>query len=307
MECDLSYNSNDSTSLSANASLYDLPLNLADPFIPDAMIAFNGSVSGEIHFTGDMNKPVLNARIDNKDAGFIVNYANAAYKLDQQPIIIHNSILPFTNYQIFAYNKNPLIVNGNVNFQELNRIMTDLRLSGNNVELINAKKQKHQMVYGRMLMSINTTVNGPVNFLKIRGNINLLGGTNINYVMLDSPVAAQNRVANLVTFTSFNNDTIVSEKQIPAQKVNISGIDMLLTFNINQTVQMGIDLSANGDDRVELNGGGDLAFRMNPMGETDMSGRYNLTGGFVRYNLPILPVGKTFSIKMAATLTGVDS
>ena len=296
LEGDLNLSPTDSVEMAAHMFLYALPLKLADPFIPDAMASLVGSASGEIAMENVKGNPVINGKIDMDSASVTVSYANATYKLDEQPLVIAHNKLHFNNYEVRAYNNNPLVLNGDFNFTDFNRMMADLRITGDNVELLNVKKQKNQMIYGRLMMNVNTTVKGPLNFLKIRGNVNLLSGTNVNYVMLDSPVSAQNRVSNLVTFTSFN-DTIDSNYQVNLQPTTLSGIDMLVTVNIAPSVQVGIDLSTNGDDRVELQGGGDLAFRLTPMGETDLSGRYNLSGGFVRYNLPILPVAKTFNIQ----------
>ncbi|MEG1586852.1 MAG: translocation/assembly module TamB domain-containing protein, partial [Bacteroidales bacterium] len=296
LEGDLNLNSADSVQMAAHLFLYALPLKLADPFIPEAMASLTGSASGDLTMEKLAGQPLINGKVDLDSAAVLVSYANATYKFDEQPLVIKDNKLHFSNYEVKAYNNNPLVINGDFNFTDFNRMTADLRITGGNVELLNVKKQRGQMIYGRLVMNVNTTVKGPLNFLKIRGGINLLGGTNVNYVMLDSPVSAQNRVSNLVTFTSFN-DTIDSNYKVNVQPVSLSGIDMLVTVNIAPSVQVGIDLSTNGDDRVELQGGGDLAFRLTPMGETDLSGRYALTGGFVRYNMPILPVAKTFNIQ----------
>ncbi len=286
---------NDSVPLTASLNMNGFPLNLINPFIPEAMASLYGTASGEITASGSVEKPIINGFIDMDTARVNITYANADYKFDEKRLVIENNVLHFNDYKITAYNNNPIQVNGTFNFSDLNRMMADLRISGQNVELLNVRKERNQMVFGRAIMNINTTVTGPVNFLKVRGSLNLLSGTNVTYVMLDAPVSAQNRVNNLVTFTSFT-DTIDSNLKIPPKKVTLSGIDMLVTVNIAPSVQVAIDLSANGDDHVELRGGGDLAFRLSPMGATDLSGRYTLSGGFVRYNLPVLPVAKTFDI-----------
>lgn len=295
LEGDVNLNSEDSVKMAANMFMYALPLKLADPFI-DGMASLTGTASGQVKMEEINNQPQINGTIDLDSAAVTVTYANATYKLDERPLIIDNNKLAFNNYAVTAYNKNPLLINGNFNFTDFNRMMADLRITGENVELLNVPKQKNQMIYGRLMMDVNTTVKGPLDLLKIRGGIYLLSGTRVNYVMLDSPVSAQNRVSNLITFTSFN-DTIDSNYQIATQTASLSGIDMLVTINIAPTVDVGLDLSTDGSDRVELQGGGDLAFRLTPMGNTDLSGRYSLTGGFVRYNLPVLPIAKTFNIR----------
>lgn len=57
-----------------------------------------------------------------------------------------------------------------------------------------------------------------------------------------------------------------------------------------------MDLSADGSNRIDLQGGGSLTYTMNPLGDTRLAGRYVLSGGMVRYNPPVISQ-KTFKIR----------
>ena len=296
LEADVALNDKDSIPMSANVFAYAFPLKLANPFVPDAMASLVGTTSGEIKMQEVKGQPLINGKIDLDSAAVTVNAANATFRLEERPLTIDRNVLRFDNFSVLACNKNPLLVNGTFNFTDFNRMRSDLRITGSNVELINSPKKKGQMIYGKLMMDLNTTVTGPLELLTVKGSVSLLTGTKINYVMLDSPVSAQNRVSSLVTFTNFN-DTIADLQALEQKTASFSGINMLMTINIASTTDVGIDLSTDGSDRVELKGGGNLSFHMTPMGSTDLSGRYTLTGGLVRYNLPVLPVAKTFNIR----------
>ena len=61
------------------------------------------------------------------------------------------------------------------------------------------------MVYGQAYMDLNTKVKGKLDNLFVRGDVSLLGGTEVNYVIPRTPpleVKQQNQ--NIVTFVSFN-------------------------------------------------------------------------------------------------------
>ena len=53
-------------------------------------------------------------------------------------------------------------------------------------------------------------------------------------------------------------------------------------------MKAGVDLSANGENRIDLQGGGNLTYTMNPLGDVSLSGKYVLSGGTVRYNPPVI-------------------
>ncbi|MDO5569982.1 MAG: translocation/assembly module TamB domain-containing protein [Bacteroidales bacterium] len=286
----------DSAYFKAGADFKGTPLNIINPFIPDAMASLDGNILGKIDISGEWKNPVIKGEVKTANGNVHVGYANADYKLGDETIRIENNKILFNNYNIYAYNNNPLNINGEINAVNFDNIISNLRISGQNIELLNVNYEGEQMVYGKMFVSLNNTITGPVSLLKIRGNMNVLAGTNFTYTLLDSPVMAQNRVNNLITFTSFT-DTTKTNIIAPAKSYSFTGIDMLVNLGIADNVNMAINLSSNGDDRVELIGGGSLSFRINPMGNMDLNGRYNLTGGFVRYNLPVLPMAKTFDIQ----------
>lgn len=286
----------DTAGMQVRANLASLPLKLVNPFIPDAMASMGGIASGEVMMSGDFKYPIVNGLITLDTARVNISYANADLRLDKQPIEIRNSVVNLTDYKILAYNQNPLVLNGTFSFVEFARMALDLKVTGSNVEILDVKKQKNQMIFGRMLVNVNTQINGPLNLLKLRGNLSVLGGSNITYVLLDSPTTARNRISNLVAFKSFS-DTLNPKYNVETEVKGLSGVDVIVGVGISEDVVMAVDLSSNGDDHVQLKGGGDLTFRMSPIGDMDLAGRYTLNGGFVRYTLPVISVPKTFEIR----------
>lgn len=286
-------------SLWADVSLKNFPLKLADPFIPDAMASLKGEANAKIDIDGTIKDPSIEGSIALDDASVYLRYATATYKFDDTPLILEDNKLVFKNYKILAYNSNPLVIDGDVNFNDFSDLKADLKITGNDVELLNVKKRSDQMVYGRLNLGVNTSVAGPLDALKVRGSVDLLSGTSVNYILQESPLTKKNRIDDLVAFTSFM-DTTQYKLQSVEKPFTLSGIDILLTIDIAPSALFGIDLAPKGDDRVELIGGGNLAFKMSPRGDMDLSGRYNLTGGYVNYSLPVLPVAKKFNIRQGS-------
>lgn len=66
----------------------------------------------------------------------------------------------FNQYGIYAYNKNPFIINGEVDFNNLSRMTANLKLTANNLQLLNVKKNEESLVYGKLFVNLNSTVRG---------------------------------------------------------------------------------------------------------------------------------------------------
>ena len=197
-------------------------------------------------------------------------------------------------FAIYAYNQNPFLINGYVDFNDPVQMMADLKLTANNLQLFNSKKSEESLVYGKLYANLNATAKGPVDALVMRGDLQLLGGTNMTYVWKDSPLEAQDRMADLVTFTSFA-DTL--RRRMPRKPpLPMGGMDMLMTIRIDPAVQANVDLYGDESSHIRLEGGGDLSYQYTPQGDMRLNGRYTLTGGTLKYAIPVIPL-KEFTIK----------
>ena len=149
-------------------------------------------------------------------------------------------------------------------------------------------------MYGKLFANLNATARGPLDGLTMRGDLQLLGGTNLTYVWKDSPLEAQDRLADLVTFTSFA-DTL--RGRLPRKPpLPMGGMDMLMTIRIDPAVQANVDLYGDENSHIRLEGGGDLSYQYTPQGTMSLNGRYTLTGGTLKYAIPVIPL-KEFTVK----------
>ena len=223
-----------------------------------------------------------------------VTAVGTSFRVDDKKIVVKDNKILFDEYHIHAAGKNPFVIDGTVDFRNPSRMMADLKLTADHMQLLDVKRNKESMVYGKLLVNLMSTVKGPLDALMMRGSLQLLGGTNVTYVMKDSPLTVQDRLSDLVTFTSFE-DTLVNRRRQEAP-LPLGGLDMLLTIRIDQSVRLNADITPDRSSKVELEGGGDLSFQYTPQGEMILNGRYTLSGGIVKYALPIIPL-KEFNIQ----------
>ena len=142
-----------------------------------------------------------------------------------------------------------------------------------NYTLLNAKRTRESLVYGKVFADLRATIKGPLDGLNMRGNLNLLGNTDVSYVLTDSPLTVQDRLGSLVTFTSFSDTTTVVRQEVPT--VSLGGLDMVMMVHIDPSVRVKVDLDAS-DNRIELEGGGDLSMKYTPQGDLTLTGRYKI-------------------------------
>ena len=280
--------------ISGNIEFMHFPLDIANPFIPDDMAKMGGDLDGTLAISGQSDKPMAEGYLILDTASVYVGAAGSTFRFDDKKIEIKNNRILFNQYGIYAYNKNPFIINGEVDFNDLSRMTANLKLTANNLQLLNVKKNEESLVYGKLFVNLNSTVRGPLDALTMRGDLQLLGGTNITYVLKDSPLTVQDRMSDMVTFTSFT-DTL--RRRMPRKPpLPMGGMDMLMTIHIDPAVQANVDLSPDQSNHINLEGGGDLSFQYTPQGDMFLNGRYTLTGGTIKYSIPVIPL-KEFNVQ----------
>ena len=289
------YTSEKENYLEGNMSLTDLPLDMLNPFIPENMAKLTGALQGELSIHGTPTTPDINGYFQMDSSSVYVTAAGTSFRLDSQEVQIKDNLIHFDKYNIYASGKNPFVIDGSIDIHNPSQMLADLKLTAQNMELLNVKRNKESMVYGKLLVNLNSTVKGPLESLTMRGDLQLLGGTDVTYVLQESPLTAQDRLTDLVTFTDFS-DTIQMRRRRSEAPLPIGGLDMLMTIRIDQAVRINADITPDQSSRIELEGGGDLSFQYTTQGEMILNGRYTLSGGMVKYAMPIIPL-KEFNIQ----------
>ncbi|MBP9506547.1 MAG: translocation/assembly module TamB domain-containing protein, partial [Bacteroides sp.] len=280
-------------SIEVNATLEHFPLVIANAFVPDQMVTLSGDMDGELHVTGNTQYPLLNGQLILDSASVYARQAGARFTFDNRPVVVKNSRVLFDKFAIFTTSKNPFTIDGYVDFRDMNRPLANLTMEAKEYTLINAKRTKESLVYGKVLVDFQSTVRGPLSELVMRGNMNLLSSTDVTYVLTDSPLSVQDRLSGLVTFTNFNDTTTTLKQEVPT--VSLGGLDMIMAVQIDPSVRLKVDLNADRSNRIELEGGGNLSLRYTPQGDLTLAGRYTLSGGLLKYSLPVIPL-KDFAI-----------
>lgn len=281
------YRADRESPLDLTVTVPGLPLQPVNIFLPADMLRLSGDLQAKVHVQGTPDRLNLNGGVRFAGTEVRVPMIGTSFRLSSDTIRIADSRVRFDSYAVTAPNKNPLTIRGSVDLSDFARMKADLALRASDFQFVNVARKEKAPVYGKAYLDLDATARGPLDELVVRGSLALLGGTDISYVMQDSPMDVKERPQNVVTFVSFR-DLDAQEPLDAAPAVKIGGMDVLMNVDINSDVKAGVDLSANGENRIDLQGGGNLTYTMNPLGDVSLSGKYVLSGGTVRYNPPVI-------------------
>ncbi|MBQ2778896.1 MAG: translocation/assembly module TamB domain-containing protein [Bacteroidaceae bacterium] len=282
-----------SPTIDGEAVLSHFPLQLSDAFLKESGLSLGGYIDGNIKLKGKIESPVSNGEIHFDSVSAEAPIFGAKLHLKDDRVAVKNNKLTFKNFDIYAHSATPFNINGTIDIKNLLNPEFNLIMRATDYQIVNAKRKKGNMLYGNMSLDFNSQLRGPLDALQINGSATLLGSSDITYVMQDTPLATESELDGLVKFVNFADTTQINESEPPG--VDFGNLTMNITLNIEEGARINADFDENRSSYIELQGGGNLNLTYTGEAGINLTGRYTLSDGQLKYTLPIIPL-KTFNI-----------
>jgi len=297
MEAEGTYRELNGGTFEGDARLQDFPLPLLNAFLEGSDIALAGKGNGEIAVSGALSRPHLNGQLTFDSAHVYSEVYGFDFAMDRKPVLFNDSRLVFDDFKLHSTGTNPLAMNGSVDLGDMSRIRLDLSMKAKDFELINAKKKRKSMVFGKLFSDVQATVRGTTDNLTVRGKLDILEKTDMTYILKDSPLTVDNRLDDLVKFVSFT-DSVEEEMFKPEAAMKF---DLSLGIEISDAAHFHCYLSEDGQNYADLDGGGSLTLRITQQGDMRLTGKLTAHGGEMKYALPVIPL-RTFTLADGSTI-----
>ncbi|MDE6703933.1 MAG: translocation/assembly module TamB, partial [Muribaculaceae bacterium] len=210
------------------------------------------------------------------------------YAFNEEQIPVVDNLISFNQFTIKGVNKNPLYINGTVDIASLASPKIDLTLKANEMQLVNTNKaRKGADIYGKAFISLDSRVHGDFSLLFVNADLRIMPPTNVTYVISDATNAlASQATGDMVKFVNFTDSVAV----LMADSITDNTMSMILdaSLTIENGTTIGVNLSADGKNRVQLEADGTLDYTMSPVVDGRMTGRLNINNGYVRYSPPLM-------------------
>lgn len=266
-----------------------LPTSLANPFLPKNMAVMGGYLNGDMSMfkCDSLENVVLDGYIACDSTTLNMPIFGSKLKFSDNPVKVDSNKIVFKDFGVSGSNNSPLRVNGKVNIENLISPDIDLDIKGKNVQLIDSKHTSKSQIFGKGFVNVDAKAKGKLSHLIVDAKLAVLPETNATYVLQTdvSAVSQQQQVEGLVKFVNFNDTTTVKDTVPPE---SLFGLDLNADLNIAQGSVLSVNLSPEGKNKVEIQGNGNLTYKMNSLGDSRLSGRFNLNDGFVRYYPPLI-------------------
>ena len=277
--------------LDAELGMERLPLHFANGFVPDQIIGLKGYGEGKLSLKGALSKLDVEGEV-YLDSAYLVSVPyGVTMRFANDPVRIVGSKLLFENFMMYANNESPLNLQGDLDFTNVSNMLLNIRMRAQNFLLIDAKENARSEAFGKAYVNFYGMMQGPLSNLSMRGKLDVLGNTDMTYVLRESELTTDTQLDELVKFTDFQ-----SGKPVAVERPALEGFSMQMGISIDESAHILCALNTDKTNYVDLMGGGDLRMGYNSVDGITLTGKYTLNDGEMKYSLPIIPL-KTFNIQ----------
>ncbi|MGE5316718.1 MAG: translocation/assembly module TamB domain-containing protein, partial [Chloroflexota bacterium] len=285
----------------------DIPrLNMAaiEPFTFGQVSRMSGFLSGGLTVGGTTNQPDINGKLQFNDVAFVAPYANTYLKVGNNVLTVGNKRILFDNLTLVDTVNNKAVVNGYADFADFGNLRFDIRLNTENFLAMNSTKSQGNMpLYGKVLLDSDIHLTGTPSSPVVDMKVQLDNGTEVVYVMPETQYSL-NESEGVVVFTdslSYRKD-ILKTDSVEQSKATVEGITLnaSITFEPEAILKMMVDPVAG--DSMYVSGEGTLNFNLDPGGQMNLTGRYDINDGGYNITLNEL-IKRQFSLSKGSSIT----
>ncbi len=246
------------------------PIGLTERYIEEYLTNLKGALNGKLRIKGDFDEPILEGVLSLDTAAFRVDYLNTSYTLNHE-INIKPDYIGFDLMKIKDDQGVEAIATGTVfhnNFKDFN---LDINLDMERFHVLNTNKKSNDLYYGNGIVSGNANINGYADQLNLELDLTTIKGTDISIPLSSEVEVSEN------DFLIFTNSPEVDED---TQKVvDLSGLGLKLNLEMNSGTKVKILFDESIGDKIFAEGKGNLEMSINPVGDFDMFGQFEVEKG----------------------------
>jgi hypothetical protein len=277
-----------------DANLSDFNIGFLNAFIDFGLSDIAGVASGGVNITGTPAKPMLRGTINVKDGGISVDYLNTRYQFETD-VFIDYDLFGFDyvsvtdeSEQVLGYATGTILHN---NFRDWNY---DIYVDLNNILALNTTKEMNSLFYGKAYASGSFSIFGYDDLV----DINITAITEKNTKM-SIPLSEEGDVisGDFVTFID-PGKTIKTKEE---SQLNLSGINMNFNLMATSDAEVFIIFDEQIGDVMRGRGAGNLQMKINPAGEFQMFGQYEILEGDYLFTLQNV-INKRFVVERGGVI-----
>jgi translocation and assembly module TamB len=292
-----------SEEISINAEIPRLNLSIVEPLAMGQLKDMKGTLTGNFSVRGKSSDPEIAGRINLNETRFLSAFTNTYFSINKESIFLRDDDIVFDKFELLDDKQNKAVIDGLISSNETAGFDLKLNLNAQNFQLINTTAKDNELFYGKAWLNATATVTGNTFQPIIRMNVSLANESEITYVVpqTEKGVMEQQGIVVFVDKDARNDPFMTSIDPADTVKNGYTGMDLTANIELTDAERFNVVIDPMTGDRLSVRGNSTLTLHMDPTGDMQLTGRYEITEG--TYDLSFAKfVKRNFSIDKGSTI-----
>jgi translocation and assembly module TamB len=296
-----------SPQLDVAAEILALDLRAIEPLLFGHVQEMRGNLKGSLTLAGAVNDPEVNGDLTFAQVSFIPSYTKSKLKLENETIFFSRKGIALRNFEIQDNQNNALRVSGTLEAESNQPFKFNLVATARNFLVLNTRERDNELFYGVVRMNTTTRINGTSDHPEIDMEVSLVDGSELTYIVPQEELSVMEQEGTVKfvvnnpdenPFLKSLGDEIKNSTEVPV----ITGITLTAKIALSGKETFNIVIDPVTGDKLVVKGNTTLTFDMDPKGNMNLAGRYEITSG--SYGLTFYKlVKRDFQIQKGSSIT----
>jgi len=286
-----------------NAAIRKFNLTSVEPLTMGQTKDLKGSLTGGFRIQGSMAKPLIDGALNFDSVSFFSTYLKTPFSVDNETISLTRNGIVFDHFTLLDNRKNKGAIDGIIRTTDYSNFAFDLDITTNNFRLLNTTEKDNELFYGRIDVDANIAVRGEMNEPAVTMQVALGPSSHLTYVVPQSEAGVM-EAEGIVRFVdkTFKGDPFMQNiNPEDTVKSQFRGLHLTARIELTDRETFTIIIDPTTGDQLTVRGNTTMTLNMDPTGDMDLTGRYEITEG--TYNLSFYKfVKREFKIEKGSTM-----
>ncbi|HEX6892431.1 MAG TPA: translocation/assembly module TamB domain-containing protein, partial [Chryseolinea sp.] len=291
-------------SLDLTVSIASLDISLIEPFTGSQVRQMKGEVTGEIRVSGDAVTPEIRGAVNFNKASFTPAIVGTPFSLNNEEISFTEAGIILNDFKITDQNNNTASLDGSIGTSDYTSFDLNLKLKARNFQLLKTDEDDSDLFYGNVRINTDASISGSPTQPKIQMQVSLMDDSELTYIVPQSEkgVLEQQGIVLFIDRDAKDDPFLASINPRDTVKSKYIGLDLTANIELNEKESLSIIIDPITGDKLTVKGNSTLTLDIDPTGDMQLSGRYEITEG--SYDLSFYKlVKRNFSIRKGSTIT----
>lgn len=271
-------------------------LSLLDLFAGEHLLS-QGSANADLQLGGSVQKPRLEGQIHFDDARFTLRKFNTQI-LTHHRVWFHDDAIHFDNFMAYDAQQHPLSVQGIINIAQLSKPILNLTVNTQQFCALQTQASK-ELYYGRLFISSQTRVQGPLSQLRVQTSVRTEPGTQLYFQLPTYTEAKENQLLEFVAPQLALKNLPDNLESVPEKRSNFS---FVVDLNVTNDALTQLLVNPKTGDMLRCRGEGNLRIESVPnSSEVRVFGDYTIQRGEYTFLLQGV-LSKKFKIQAGSVI-----